>query len=122
MTSFVSSKSKLFFFWLIFTIISATTYAFASSNTGSPSNAGEGSKAINGYVVSNVAYGQGSDPSKIGSTSLTLDAPATKVQIKLSDAQVDWYDCTNANGYNWICNTNNHPISSADKLQVVASN
>ena len=121
MAPIFSFKTNVFAFGLIFAVISTITYAFASSNTGiSNSSAGEGAKAISGYVVSNVAYEQGNDPSQIASTSLTLNAPAAKVQIKLSDIQTDWYDCVNIGGNNWTCNTNNHTILSANNLQVIA--
>jgi hypothetical protein len=118
MTPIFSFKINVFV--LIFAVISTVTYAFASSITGNSSHAGEGTGVISGYIVSNVSYEQGNDPSKIASTSLTLDAPATKVQIKLSDTQVDWYNCTNVDGNNWICDTQNSSISSANQLQVIA--
>jgi len=113
-------KANVFALTLIFAVTSTITYAFASSSTGDPSQAGEGSKVISGYEVSNVSYGQGNDPSKIASTSFTLSAPAAKVQIKLSDTQTDWYNCINAGGNNWTCDTKNNSISSANQLQVIA--
>jgi len=115
-----SLKANLFVFVLIFAAVSTATYVFASSITGNSSHAGEGSSAISGYIISNITYQQGSDPSQIASTSLTLNASAAKVQIKLSDIQTDWYDCVNVGGNNWTCNTNNHTILSANNLQVIA--
>jgi preprotein translocase subunit SecF len=120
MTSVFSFRTNVFAFTLVFAVISTITYAFASSTTGSSDPAGYGAEFISGYVITNVTYEQGNDPAKIKSTSFTLDTPAAKVQIKLSDRQSDWYDCTNVSGNNWTCDTDNHPITSANELQVVA--
>ena len=116
----ISFKASVFVFGLVFAVISTLTYGFASSITGNSGNAGEGAMVISGYKISNVAYEPGNDPSKIASTTLTLDAPAAKVQIKLSDTQTDWYNCVNVSGYNWSCDTNNHSILAGNKLQVIA--
>ena len=98
------------------------TYAFASSNTGDSDIAGHGAEAISGYVVSNVSYEQGKDLSKIASVSLSLSAPAAKVQIKLSKEQTNWSNCINVSDNNWTCDTNNSTILSANELQVIALN
>jgi hypothetical protein len=115
-----SFKAKAFALTLIFAVFSTVTYAFASSSTGNSKPAGQGAEAISGYAVSNISYKQGDDLSKIASVSLSLDAPASKVQIKLTRDQANWYDCVNVSGNNWSCNTDNSSILSANELQVVA--
>ena len=120
MTPIFLRKTNVFVFTLIFAAISTMTYAFASSNTGNSELAGHGAESISGYVVSNVSYEQGKDLSKIASVSLSLNAPAVKVQIKLSTDQANWYNCINVSGNNWNCNANNSSIRSANELQVIA--
>lgn len=121
MTPGLSFKAMVVIAALIGFGFSSITYAFASSNTGQPDTAGYGKGDISGYVVTNVGYNLGSDPSGIASISLTLSAPATKVNIRLSAAQSSWYDCVNVNANNWTCNTENTSLKSADQLQVSAS-
>lgn len=120
MTPFYSFKANVFVLALSFAVISTITYAFASSNTGNFDPAGHGAEVISGYVVTNVAYELGNDPSKIASVSFTLSAPATNVQIRLSNVQTNWYNCTNISSNDWTCNANNSSLSSANELQVIA--
>ncbi len=120
MTPFFSFKANVFSLALIFAVILTITYAFASSNTGNFDPVGHGAAGISGYVVTNVSYEPGNDPSKIASTSFTLSAPAVKVQIQLSDVQTNWYNCINVSGNDWTCDTNNYPLASANELQVIA--
>ncbi len=118
MTPFFSFKSNLFVLALSFAVISTATYAFASSNTLNSSDpAGYGAEDISGYVVTNVTYELGDDPSKIASTSFTLNAPAVKVQIQLSDVQTNWYNCINVSGNNWTCDTEDNSLLSANELR-----
>ena len=120
MTPFFSFKANVFLLALSFAVISTITYAFASTNTGNFDPAGHGAEMISGYVVTNVTYQLGIDPSKIASTSFTLSAPAVKVLIQLSDAQTNWYNCVNVSGNDWTCDTNNTSLKSANELQVIA--
>jgi hypothetical protein len=120
MAPIFSFKAKAFALTLIFAVISTVTYAFASSSTGNSKPAGQGAEAISGYAVSNISYKQGDDLSKIASVSLSLSAPAAKVQIKLTKDQANWFECINVNENNWTCNANNSSIRSANELQVVA--
>ncbi len=121
MTPGFSFKTFVVLALLIGASVSSITYAFASSNTTYPNPAGNGNGGISGYVISNVHYNQGNDPSKIASVNLTLSAPATRVNIRLSDTQSNWYGCTNVNANDWMCDTQNTPLKSANQLQVSAS-
>jgi hypothetical protein len=120
MTPIFSFKANAFVLALIFAVVSTITYAFASSNTGSSDSVGYGAGSISGYVVTNVSYELGNNSSNISSTSFTLSAPAVKVQIKLSHAQTNWYNCINVSGNDWTCDSNSHSLSSANELQVTA--
>jgi len=120
MTPFFSPRTFVFMLVLSGAIFSSVTYAFASSDTGYPDPAGGGIASISGYVVSDVKYNLGNDPSGIGSVSFSLSAPATSVIIRLSDAQTDWFNCANVSGNDWICDTQNMPVVAANQLQVTA--
>jgi len=121
MTPGFSFKTFVVLAILIGASISSITYAFASSNTAYPNPAGNGNGDISGYVISNVHYNQGNNPSKIASVNLTLSAPATRVNIRLSDTQSNWYGCVHVNANDWTCNTENAPLKTANQLQVSAS-
>ena len=121
MTPGFSFKTFVVIAILIGVSVSSITYAFASSNTAYPNPAGNGNGDISGYVISNVHYNPGNDPAKIASVTLTLNAPATRVNIRLSDTQSNWYGCSNVNGNDWLCNTENALLKSANQLQVSAS-
>ena len=121
MTPRFSFKTFVVIATLIAASISSITYAFASSNTAYPNPAGSGNGDISGYVISNVNYNQGNDPTKITSVTLTLSAPAARVNIRLSDTQSSWYGCVNVNANDWICDTENALLKSANQLQVSAS-
>ena len=120
MAPIFSFKANLFVLVLVFAVISTFTYAFASSNTGISNTIGQGTAGISGYAVTEVSYILGNDPSKIAAVSFALNAPAAKVQIKLSDVQTNWYNCVNVSGNNWTCDTNNNSLLSATQLQVIA--
>lgn len=121
MTPGFSFKTFVVIATIIGASVSSITYAFASSNTGNPNPAGNGNGSISGYVISNVNYNLGNDPSKIVSVNLTLNAPATRVNIRLTDTQSSWYGCLNVSGNEWTCDTENASMKSANQLQVSAS-
>lgn len=102
-------------------IVSSVTYVFASSNTMYPDPAGGGTGDISGYVVSNVEYNLGNDPTMFKSVSFSLSAPATRVNIRLTDTQTDWSECINLGGNDWICDAKSMPVASANQLRVSAS-
>ncbi len=79
---------------LAVTVVSASVFAFAATNTVPDSNAGEGTSTISGYQTSGIEYTfDDSDPSEIVNVQFTLtptnpDAPnpATNVKAKLLDS------------------------------------
>ena len=107
------------FFALIVSVLFSVGYVYASENTPTPG--GEGLGAISGYVIENVTYNLGNDPSKIASVSFTLSAEAAWVKIQLTDAQSDWYNCMHNEAKQWTCDTNNATLSSVNQLRVSAS-
>jgi hypothetical protein len=121
MTPFFSFRTFVFMAAMSGVILSSVSYAFASSNAGYPNPAGDGTGGISGYVVSNVEYNPGNDASTIKSVSFSLSAPARSVAIRLTDSQTDWSNCANVTGNDWVCDTRNMPVASANQLQVSAS-
>ena len=103
-------------------VLATATYAFTASNTVPASRAGDGSGAISGYTVSNVAYTlNATNPANLDSVAFTLDASASVAKIKLVAAGSTWYSCTNPSGNNWTCATTGAAVAPADQLQVVAT-
>ena len=97
-------------------------YAFTASNTVPGSSAGDGSGAISGYTVSNIAYTLDStNAANIESVSFTLSAAAGTVKAKLVAASSTYTDCSNTGGNNWSCDVEPDPsVLSADELRVIA--
>jgi hypothetical protein len=105
---------------LLAVAVMAAAYGFAATNTVPDSKAGDGTGTIGGYTVSNVTYTlMGSDPQKIASVSLTLNANASTVKITLDGST--WLNC-NGGPTNWSCSTgaSGFPVVSATQLRVVA--
>jgi hypothetical protein len=78
--------------------LAAGAYAYTNSNTVGASQAGDGTGAITGFVVSSVKYNlNATTPSNIDSVTYTLDAtPAVGSTLKTQLAPAgSWYTCTN---------------------------
>jgi hypothetical protein len=102
-------------------VLATATYAFTATNTVPASRAGDGSGAISGYTVSNVAYNlNATNPSTLDSVEFTLDAAASVAKIKLVSSGSTWFDCTSS-GNDWTCATTGAAVAPADQLQVVAT-
>lgn len=107
--------------WFLAAIIACTTYAYASSTI--PTRQGEGASSVSGYVVTNVKYHPGIDPSKIDIVEFNLDEPAMVVKIKLVSTDPAFHPCINASAKLWRCELNPAvDISSMDELRVIAAN
>ncbi|MEY2460347.1 MAG: hypothetical protein QOG30_2177 [Acidimicrobiaceae bacterium] len=78
--------------------LASGAYAYTNSNTVGATQAGDGTGAITGFVVSSVKYNlNASNPSNIDSVTFSLDStPPTGATLKtqLSPAG-SWYTCTN---------------------------
>lgn len=73
-------------------------YAYTASNTVGVTNAGDGSGAITGFVLSSVKYNlNAANPSNIDSVTFTVDTtPVTGSTIKAQLASAGtWYTCSN---------------------------
>ena len=86
--------------WGAVVAIALTTgaYAYTNSNTVGTTQAGDGTGAITGYVVSSVKYNlNASNPSNIDSVTFTLDStPVAGSTLKAQLAPAgSWYSCTN---------------------------
>ena len=103
-------------------ILAFSAYAFAAANTVPATKAGDGSGAISGYTVSNVAYNlNATNPSSLDSVDFTLSAAATQAQIKLVAAGSTWYTCSIVTSNDWTCDTTGATVASMDELKVVAA-
>ncbi|HEX9618461.1 MAG TPA: hypothetical protein VGA03_13695 [Anaerolineales bacterium] len=114
---------RLFVSLIVILFLASIAYAYTASNTVPTNRAGYGSATISGYVVENVSYNLStSDPRNIDSVSLSLDAAASTVKIKLDSTGATYYDCTNTAGYNWSCDVGGAvTITEANELQVIAA-
>jgi hypothetical protein len=121
MTPALSSKTFVFLVVLVGVAFSSISYAMAASNAANPNPAGNGISGISGYVITNVKYTLGDDPTTVDSVAFTLSAPATRVNIRLSDSQSNWYGCSEVGGNEWNCNAENALLRSVNELQVIAS-
>lgn len=101
------------------------TYGFANSNAVDPSNAGDGSKAISGFTVTNVHYElNSSDPSTINGVSFTLDPalPAGGASRISLDGGSSWLaDGACSGTTNLTCNAPGTTVLSLSNLRVVAA-
>ena len=103
-------------------VLAVSAYAFAAANTVPATKAGDGSGAISGYTVSNVAYNlNAADPTAVDSVDFTLSAAATQAQIKLVATGSTWYTCSIVTGNDWTCDTSGATVGSMDELKVVAA-
>ena len=108
-------------FTLTAMVIFYSTYAFASSNSGSHPG-GEGTATISGWNVSNVHYFLTDDSAKISAVEFDLDGPAEMVEISLDSSEPRLFDCENGSGTHWTCRIDSLiNISSANELRVVAT-
>jgi hypothetical protein len=114
---------RLFVSLIVILLLASIAYAYTASNTVPSNRAGFGSATISGYVVENVSYNLStSDPSEIDSVTLSLDAAASTVKIKLVSTGTTYFDCTNTAGYDWSCDVGGAvTILEADELQVIAA-
>jgi hypothetical protein len=87
-------------FWAVALTVALAggAYAYTNSNTVGATQAGDGTGAISGYVISSVKYNlNASTPSNIDSVTFTLDStpPAgSTLKAQLATAG-SWYTCTN---------------------------
>jgi hypothetical protein len=78
--------------------VAAGAYAYTNSNTVGATQAGDGTGAITGFVLSSVKYNlNASNPGNIDSVTFTLDAtPVAGSTLKSQLAPAgSWYTCTN---------------------------
>jgi hypothetical protein len=106
---------------LAFSLCACVTQLDAASNTILPAGGSDGAGEISGYIISDVSYGLGADPTKIEHVAITLNRSADQVFLRLSETQDNWHPCVNINGNRWECVVDNFPVAQATQLRVVAS-
>lgn len=108
-----------FFALLLVVIVTFTTYAFASSQTGGGIG-GEGASPVSGYDISGVHYQLG-DAAMLSAVEFDLNAPAESVKASLNPSS-GLFNCLNSGGYHWICSVNaSMKVSEVNELKVIAT-
>lgn len=111
---------KLFAVTLLGGMIIFPIYAFAFSNSEAEES-GEGAGTISGWTTSNVHYQLSSDSALVQNVSFDLDAPASRVSVKLRSASTTYTSCLNVNAYHWQCDfPTGISLASLDELRVIA--
>lgn len=113
--------------WLLGVVVTlaigAGAYAYTNSNTVGTTQAGDGSGAITGYVVSSVKYNlNSSNPGNIDSVTFSLDStPAAGSTLKTQLAPAgSWYTCTNvATAVTCAVTSPQATVAAATNLRVV---
>jgi len=109
------------FLVLIVVVVSFTTFAFASSQTGQPAG-GEGASAISGWNVSGMHYLLAGDPSKLAGVEFDLDSPADVVKVSLNSSNPMFFNCDHTVGYHWVCAVDSSvSLLDVDELRVIAT-
>ena len=117
----MNSLFRFPFLFLLVVILTFTTYAFASSQTGQPMG-GEGVSAVSGWNISGVHYRLADDPSKLAAVEFDLDAPADVVRASVNSSVGGYFSCQNSVGYHWVCNIDSSvSVSDMTELKVVAT-
>jgi hypothetical protein len=117
---FIKRSIKFFIIVLVAFAFASVATAYAAANTVPSSAAGEGSGAISGYVVTNVAYTLDSlNPSNITGVAFDLDAAALTVKVSLVTGGATTA-CVHGLLYHWTCAVT-VSVPSANSLTVVAA-
>jgi hypothetical protein len=107
---------------LLALVLGNLAFGLGASNTVPGARAGDGSNTISGYVVSNVDYVLAANPANIDRVTLSLDAAAVNVLVKVVAASATYTTCTNTAGFNWSCDLSpDVAVTSADQLSVIAT-
>jgi hypothetical protein len=109
-----------FFAVLIAVIVTFTTYAFASSQTGAFPG-GEGISPMSGYSVSGIHY-QLSNDATLSAVEFDLNAPAGVVRASVNSSSGVFFECNNTSAYHWVCDVNSSiQVSEMNELRVIAT-
>lgn len=112
--------------WVLLPVAVATgSYAYTNSNTVGATQAGDGSGAITGFVVSSVKYNLNTtNPSNIDSVTFSLDStPAAGSTLKAQLAPAgSWYTCTNVStAITCVVTSPQATVAAATNLRVVVA-
>ncbi len=117
---FIKRAARILLIGLVAFALATVTYAYAASNTVPAGKAGDGSAAISGYTVSNVAYTlDSSNPVNITAVAFTLDAGATTAKVRLVTGGT-LFNCSGG-PTSWSCAITGVTVTAANSLEVVAS-
>ncbi|MFN8617122.1 MAG: hypothetical protein U0837_08470 [Dehalococcoidia bacterium] len=105
-------------------LVAAATVGYANTNTVPGSNAGDGSGAISGYVVTNVHYNlDGTNPNNTTSVTFTVNTaiPNTATKRLSLDGGTTWLLAGACSGTTNISCTAAVPVLSLTNLRLVAA-
>ncbi|MDP2964555.1 MAG: hypothetical protein Q8N39_00800 [Pelolinea sp.] len=112
--------------FLVIGVLSVSTYFLTAANIVPSGKAGEGAGTIGSYAVSSIQYVlDTNDPRNIDQVTLTLNAAAATVKVKVVSSSANWYTCTLLSGFNWGCATTSPQVTAANavsggQLRVIA--
>jgi len=122
-------RPRTFTFVILVLILSAFVYGFAAANTVPESGAGDGSGAVSGYTISNIAWSLlPANPAVVNNVSFNVAptagaGPAATVSITV-DAGTTWVSCAGPVGTTFTCSFpggSEPAVSAITALQVVAT-
>ena len=109
-----------FFAVLFALIVTFTTFAFASSQTGTLPG-GESASPLSGYTVSGIHY-RLSNEASLSAVEFDLSAPAGMVKAGMDSTSGRFFDCRNTGGYHWVCDIDPFvKVSELIELKVIAT-
>jgi hypothetical protein len=105
MSQLYHNRFRILAIMVMILVLATAAYGFAASNTVPAGQAGEGTGAISGYVVSSVVYTLNSgDPTAFDSVAFDLDGAASDVYAGLDDGgAIDWVNCTDMGSNHFDC-------------------
>jgi hypothetical protein len=118
-------KRRLALSALLALVVAASGYAFTATNTiASGGAAGDGSAAISGFTITNVAYQlSAANAANLQSVSFTVAPAAGSVQAKVVSTSTTYSTCVLTSGGTVATCTlpAGTTVTSADQLRVIAT-
>jgi hypothetical protein len=108
---------------LVFLII-LTSYAIngqASSDTDQYPRRGEGGGGISGFVITNLHYHLGEEPSLIKAVDFDLDGPAARVEVSFDSPASQAFSCRNTSSFQWSCDLDQVKTGEVTEIWVSAT-
>jgi hypothetical protein len=118
------NKGGLIATLLLAGVLGTSAYAFTATNQVDPQQAGDGTNAVSGFVVSAVHFSIPDDPTDGTTVTFHLNGTAATVKASGSDDGTGLASCapvTTALAGDWTCDLN-ETLTDAENLRVAATN